>query len=534
MKSAQIGWTEILNNVLGYYIDRDPCPILIMQPTVDMATAWSQDRLMPMIRDTPCLNAKFSSVSRQSSNTLLHKTFPGGHLTGVGANSPASLASRPIRLVAADEIDRYPSSAGAEGDPLELAWKRTTTYFNRKLVLGSTPTLFGRSRIQEAFLQGDQRYFNVPCPDCGEKQVLKWSNISWPKGERENAHYACAFCGVWIPERKKDWMVRNGEWIATAPFKGIASFHIWEAYSPWSTWARIALAHKSAQGNVERIKTWTNTVLGETFKDAMQEVDAASLLSHRKPYAAQVPQDVLVLTAGVDVQKDRLEVEIVGWGKSEESWSIDYRVIYGSPEDPKTWERLNLIWSEKFEHESGAKLTIDAACIDSGYAATHVYEYCKDKRSRRIFCIKGRGGAGLPAVGAPSKKQTGRGRRPVVLYTLGVDALKAITHSRLRVTEQGAGYCHFPHHYEQAYFDGLTAEALTEKLERGFSRDVWVKKPGVNNEPFDCRNYATAALILLNPDLEQMSVTDSSDGIRRVAPSKQWSYLSRGIQTNGY
>jgi phage terminase large subunit GpA-like protein len=531
MKSSQVGWSEILANAIGFDMDEDPCPILVLQPTLDMAEAWSQDRLMPMLRDTPCLSRKFKQNARNASNTMLHKAFPGGHLTVIGANAPAGLASRPIRKVYCDEVDRYPASAGAEGDPITLAWKRTTTFFNRKMLIGGTPTLFRQSRVAEAFEETDKRHYFVPCPECGEFQTLKWSNIVWPKGEREKAHYACEHCGVWIEEKQKHWMILNGEWRATAPFTGKAGFFIWEAYSPWSTWARIAIAHKEAQGNVNRMKTWTNTVLGEVFKDAMEEVDSSSLLSHREKYQAQVPKGVLVLTAGIDVQKDRLEVEIVGWGEGEESWSIEYRVIYGSPEEPDVWNRLDLLWQERFTHETGAKMLIDAACIDSGFATIQVYNYCKDKRSRRVFCIKGRSGPGLPAVSAPSKKQTGRNRRPVFLYTLGVDSLKSMTHASLRIQEAGPGYCHFPMDYDYRYFDGLTSEALTEKLERGYARDVWIKKAGTNNEPFDCRNYAKAALILLNPPLKQMSINYQESGVVRVAqPRKTRTYRSRGIQ----
>jgi hypothetical protein len=229
MKSAQVGWTEILNNCIGFHVHQDPAPMLLVQPTLEMAEAWSKDRLAPMVRDTPALSEKIADPrSRDSGNTLLHKKFAGGHLTVAGANSPAGLASRPIRIVLFDEVDRYPASAGTEGDPISLGKKRTATFWNRKVLAGSTPTIKGSSRIEAGFDSGDQRFFKVPCPHCNEFQRLMWAQVQWPEGQPELAHYVCQHCGTMLTEQDKPGMLAAGEWVASRPSLGIASFHISE------------------------------------------------------------------------------------------------------------------------------------------------------------------------------------------------------------------------------------------------------------------------------------------------------------------
>lgn len=247
-KSAQVGWTEILLNVIGYHVHQDPSPILMVQPTLEMAEAFSKDRLAPMVRDTPALRGLIADPrSRDSGNTLLHKTFPGGHITMAGANSPAGLASRPIRLALFDEVDRFPVSAGAEGDPVSLGRKRTTTFWNRKTLMGSTPTVKGESRIEAAFEGGDQRYYYVPCPHCDEFQRLVWAQVKWDEGQPDTARYVCQHCGTMLTDADKPQMLRAGEWRASRPSQGIASFHISELYSPWVTWPEMARSFLEAK-----------------------------------------------------------------------------------------------------------------------------------------------------------------------------------------------------------------------------------------------------------------------------------------------
>lgn len=500
MKSAQVGWTEILGNVVGFHIEHDPCPILLIQPTLEMGHAWSKDRFAPMLRDTPALHGTVKDArTRDSGNTLLHKTFPGGHITIAGANSPAGLASRPIRIVLCDEVDRYPPSAGTEGDPISLARKRSTTFWNRKLLMGSTPTVKGISRIEAAFDTSDQRYFFVPCPHCGEYQRLQWSQVQWPEGRPELAAYVCAQCGSLIDDRDKAIMLAAGEWRATKPENGTAGFHLNEIYSPWVSWGDMAQSFLEAKRLPETLKTWVNTALGETWEEQGDAVDETGLLKRRENYGPDIPAGAAVLTAGVDVQDDRLEAELVGWGVSEESWSIEYQIFTGDPAKPDVWRALDDWLLSRFDHETGAKLPIAAACIDSGgHHTKQVYAFCGKRFARHVFATKGQEGQGKPLVRRPNRKSKAQGK----VFLVGADTGKDALYSRLKIEEPGPGYCHFPAHYDEDYFAQLTAEKAITKYVRGFAKRVWIKKTAsARNEALDCRVLAMVALELLNANI---------------------------------
>lgn len=321
MSSAQVGKTEILNNVVAFFIDQDPSPMLIVQPTLEMGEAWSKDRLAPMIRDTPCLRGQIQNPrARDSGNTLLHKTFPGGHLTIAGSNSPASLASRPIRVVLQDEVDRYPASAGAEGDPCSLADKRTANFWNRKKGKFSTPTVRGVSRIELAYEGSDKRRYSMPCPLCGEFQFLSWSQVKWDDEAIDEASYECLFCRKRWSDAQRWRAVRFGRWKATAPFSGVAGFHLSAVYSPWTRLSDLAKQWTEAQRSPELLKTFINTALGETWEEKSEKAPDAHVLMERcEDFGSEVPDGVAIITAGVDVQADRIVVEVIGWGRDEES-----------------------------------------------------------------------------------------------------------------------------------------------------------------------------------------------------------------------
>lgn len=511
MSSAQIGKTEIINNVVGYHIHLDPAPILLLQPTLEMAEAWSKDRFAPMLRDTAVLRGLVRDPrSRDSGNTLLHKRFPAGHITMAGANSPASLASRPIRLVLCDEVDRYPASAGAEGDPVSLARKRSTTFWNRKLLLTSTPTIKGASRIESAFEQSDQRRYHVPCPQCGEEQTLKWQQVRWntdpekegdEKHQPETACYVCEHNGCVITDADKIDMLMHGRWIAAAPFNGTAGFHINELYSPWVTFAQMVAEFLKAKKLPETLKTWVNTSLGETWEEAGETVDADLLLQRKESWGIEAPEDVVVVTAGVDVQGDRLEVEIKGWGIGEESWSLDYKQIFGDPAQPQIWQELDAYLQKPVKSKTGLYLNIACSCIDSGGHHTQaVYEFCRSRAVRGVFAIKGMNQAGKPIVGRPSRNN----RHKLRFYPLGVDTAKEVIYSRLRITEPGPGYYHFPAERDREYFLQLTGEKQVTRFTKGMPKREWIKVRS-RNEALDCNVYALAALKLLSPDLEELA-----------------------------
>jgi len=501
MKSAQIGWTEIIGNVIGYYIDHDPCPILLIQPTLEMAQAWSKDRFAPMLRDTPCLRGKVKDPrSRDSDNTILHKQFPGGHITIAGANSPAGLASRPIRIVLCDEVDRYPLSAGSEGDPVNLARKRSTTFWNRKLLIGSTPTIKGISRIEPAFELSDKRYFNVPCPHCEVKDVLKWKNVKWPSGKPHEAHYVCEHCGGTITDNDKMWMLRRGEWIATEEFSGTAGFHISELYSPWVSFGEMASNFIEAKELPETLQTWVNTALGETWEDTGEQVEHESLMARREDY--EVPDDVMLVTAFADVQSDRIEVEFVGWGRGEESWGLDYVVIWGDPTQDDVWNKLDAELQRQFIRDDGAKLAVTAAGIDSGYLTDYVYNFVQDRQARRIFATKGAAGE-RPIIAHPRVQKSPRGGRQIKLFLIGVDTAKGVVISRLKRKDPGPGYCHFPLKYDEEYFAQLTAEKMVTKFKKGKKIIEWVKTR-TRNEALDVRIGNLAIMKLINPNWDTL------------------------------
>lgn len=494
---AQVAKTELLLNIIGYCADYDPSPIMVVQPTLDMAKTFSKDRLAPMLRDSPCLRDKVKDVrSRDSGNTILQKQFLGGHITMVGANSPSSLASRPIRVVLCDEVDRFPPSAGAEGDPIQLAVKRTATFWNRILAFVSTPTNKGSSRIEDEYEAGDQRQYWVPCPHCGEHQVLEWHQVKWEDGQPDTAYYECLHNGCVWTDAQRIAAVRKGHWRAQGEFNGNASFHVTGMMSPFVSLSDGIREFLAAKGNPEKLKVWVNTYLGETWEDEGDRLDYTDLMEQREEYPGRVPPEVTILTAAVDVQDDRFEIEVLGWGDDAETWSIDYDVIYGDPSAPEIWEELRSRLKEVYDHPWFGEMTIRSTCIDTGGHYTQK-AYTFSATMPRVFPVKGVGGEGRPTVGRPSRNNIGK----IQLFPVGTHALKEIVFARLRVKEPGvAGYCHFPETYQDGYFKGLTAEKLMTRFHKGFKKTEYVKiRP--RNEPLDLRVYNTAALEILGVDL---------------------------------
>lgn len=503
MMGAQMGKSECLNNVVGYHIAQDPSPILVVQPTLDMAQTWSKDRLAPMLRDTPALHGLVKDPrSRDSGNTTLHKSFPGGHVTGCGANSPASLASRPIRIVLCDEVDRFPVSAGSEGDPVTLARKRSATFWNRKIILVSTPTNKGASRIETAYEESDKRLYYVPCSDCGHEQTLKWGQVKWDEDRPETASYVCEECGSIWDDAHRARAVRRGEWRSTEKFAKTAGFCVSGLYSPWIPLEDAVRDFLAARKQPATLRVWVNTYLAETWEEDGEGVDDYSLSERAEDWGDAVPADGLILTAGVDVQDDRLEAEIVAWGKDEESWSIAYKTIHGDPSGPIVWRDLDEFIYGVYEHEYGEEMVVRATCIDSGGHHTQaVYKYVSTREAKRVFAIKGVGGEGRPMIGKPSKNNIGK----IKLFPVGVDTVKAELFSRFKITEPGPGYCHFPEGRDPEYFKQLTAEKIKIKYHKGFAKREFVKIR-TRNEALDVRVYAKAALALLNVNLSGLAM----------------------------
>ena len=531
MTCAQVGKTELINNVVGYHIHQDPAPMLVVQPTLEMAQTWSKDRLSPCLRDTPVLAGKVKDPrSRDSGNTTLHKSFAGGHVTACGANSPSSLASRPCRIILCDEVDRYPLSAGTEGDPVSLAKKRSSTFWNRKIILVSTPTEKGASRIEQAYDESDQRKYFVQCPDCDEYQVLKWSQVKWEDQNPYSARYTCECCGTLWDDTARFRAIRYGEWRATSEAKGkIAGFHLNGLYSPWTPLYEAVSDFMSSKRDPMRLKTWVNTFLGETWEEQGDRIDEFDLIERCENWGKDLPEDVLLLTAGVDVQDNRLEIEIVGWGRGEESWSISYQTIYGDPSTSELWARLDTVLQEKFTHPTLGEMIVRGACVDSGgHYTQQVYNYARLRAGRRVFAIKGIGGEGKPVAGRPTKNNIGK----INLFPVGVDTAKEIVYARLKMKEEGDGYCHFPIGRDEEYFRMLTAEKKVTKYFKGRPRMEW-QKIRTRNEALDCRVYATAALAILNANLQtlyqqaqnRVQSPEQAQPMRRPALPKRSSFV---------
>ncbi len=540
MSSAQVGKTELILNIIGYYIAYDPSPILCLQPTLEMAQAFSKDRLAKMIRDTPALRGKVKDArARDSENTILHKSFPGGHITMVGANSAAGLASRPIRIVLMDEIDRFPPSAGSEGNPVKLAEKRTTTFWNRKKIKVSTPTIKGWSQIEKEYLSSSKEEWCVPCPCCGKYQPYEWGRIRFSDVTME-----CKYCGEHFKEM--EWKERPGKWIAGAENKRKRGFHLNELASPWKHWEEIIDDFREAQkemkehGDVEKMKVWINTALGETWEEKGEAADEDALLRRRERYTADLPEGVLLVTAGVDVQDNRFEVEITGWGKGYESWGILYRKIPGDLEKEETWDKLERFLEMELYFENKNSLLIACTCIDTGgHHTTEAYKFLKkmERKQKLIFGIKGMGGEGIPLVNKVSTNNIEK----VKIFLLGVDSGKEILMTRLRTADEGPGYCHFPINadrgYDEAYIKGLSSEQRVIQFKDGRPILKWVKKSsGMRNEPLDLRNYSTAAAEILRPDWDilekkiKQGINYMKKQPKAAAKRKKAGIVNRGIQ----
>lgn len=520
MKSARVGYTKVLNNVIGYHATLDPCNILVVQPTIEDALGYSKDEIAPMIRDTPVLENQFYEPrAKDGRNTMLKKGFPGGMLYLVGANSPRGFRRISARIVLFDEVSGYPAGAGTEGDQIKLGTMRSLMFWNRKIGLGSTPKIKGDDRIETSYENSDKRRYWVPCPHCGEFQYLKWSGMKWPKGKPEKAYYVCEHTGCVIEHKDKRWMVERGEWRAEQEFNGHAGFHIWAGYSyaPNATWGKLAAEFLSCQNDSEGLQTFVNTVLGETWEEEAVKVDYAILQSRVERYP-EMAGDGYLITAGVDVQADRLEVGIESWGPGEENWQVDYIVLFGDTIEAQVWQDLSSLLNRTYKNNRGTVLPISAMAIDSGYRTDMVYSFVKKHSARRVYATKGMARAGLPIVNKSTKKRTGRDPRPVRLFIVGVDGAKGVIYHRLQHIEPGPGYRHFNNELDQEYFEGLTAEKIVTKFKRGFEFREWVKtRP--RNEPLDIAVLNLAALKILNPTWE--TIVNQEEAPPKLPPTKK-------------
>ncbi|MBF0325525.1 MAG: phage terminase large subunit family protein [Alphaproteobacteria bacterium] len=523
MKGAQVGATEAGNNFLGFIIHHAPGPVLAVQPTVEMAKRNSRQRIDTLIDESPILRERVKPArSRDAGNTMLSKDFPGGTLVMTGANSAVGLRSMPARYLFLDEVDAYPASADEEGDPVALACARMATFAHRaKAFLVSTPTIRGLSRIEREFEASDQRRFFVPCPHCGAMQWLTFERLKWDEGQPATVHYQCEACDQPITESAKASMLAAGVWRATAVAEdpGTVGFHISALYSPpgWQSWESIARLWEAAQGSDDALRVFRNTVLGETWVESGEAPDWQRLYDRRETWAnGTVPAGGLFLTAGADVQKDRVEIDVWAWGRNLESWLIDHVIIDGGPEHAETWAALERVLGQTWTHASGAALKVARLAIDSGYESSAVYTWGRKMGVGQVSPIKGVEGFNRSSpVSGPTLVDATEGgkkvRRGARLWTVAVSTFKTETYRFLRLERptdeelaEGvrfpAGTVHLPSWADSEWCKQFVAEQLvTVKNRRGFSKLEW-QKLRERNEALDCRVYARAAAWIAGSD----------------------------------
>ena len=526
---AQVGKTETGNNWTGYVIDMAPGPMMLVQPTVDTAKRLSKQRLAPMIEETPRLKAKIAdSRSRDSGNTMMVKEFPGGVMVVTGANSAVGLRSMPVRYLFLDEVDGYPADLDGEGDPVQLAERRTTTFARRKVFMCSTPTVKEHSRIEREYLASDQRRFFIPCPHCGEYQWLKWSQLKWDDGDPTTAHYVCEHNGCVVEEHHKTDFLSKGEWRPTATGDGrTAGFHLSSLYSPlgWKSWSEIVAEFLAAKGDPPLLKTWVNTILGETWEDEIAaKIGAGDLLDRVEFYQRAVaPAGVLAITCGIDVQDNRFAVSLIGWGRDEESWVLDHQEIFGDLSKPDVWAQLTNVITTPIEHEIFEPMPIMSTCIDSGGHFTHeVYAFAREHRQYNVMAIKGQSQKNKPIIGRPTKVDLNVKRHTLKngaeVWPVGTDTATSTIYSRLKLNEPGPGYTHFHAELDPDYFQQLTAERLQTRYLRGFPVREWVKKPGARNEALDTFVYGLAAMQALYMRFNRKTIWDQME--KRAVPKQ--------------
>ena len=514
MKGAQIGATEAGNNWIGYIIHKCPGPMMAVQPTTDMAKRLSKQRIDPLIEDSPELRARVSDPrSRDAGNTMLAKEFPGGILVMTGANSAVGLRSMPVRFLFLDEVDGYPSDVDGEGDPVNLAIARARTFPRRKIFMPSTPSLRGVSRIENLYEESDQRLFYLPCPHCMEGQPLAFEQLRWPKHKPRQAKYHCRACGKVIEEHSKTWMLERGDWKPSAAGDGMtAGFHLSSLYSPlgWYGWTDAAAQYEKAGTSALMLQVFWNTVLGLPWAEAGEAPESHRLYERRETYQiGRIPVGAGVVTAGVDVQARRLEVEIVAWGPHRESWSIDYRVFEGDTSQPDVWKNLTALLDEWFPCDTGGQVQILKLAVDSGFNTMAVYTWARLVNSTRVMVVKGESRA-TSLLGASSAVEVGpqgqRQRFGIRLWPVNTGIAKEELYRWLRLPAPNVeahepyppGYCHFPE-YAQNYFEQLCAEKLMTRTVHGYTKRYW-QQVQERNEALDCRVYNRAAALAARLD----------------------------------
>lgn len=549
-KPTRVGYTKLLNITQAYFIVQRPCSILHAQPNDDEIWGYAEDEFEPMIRDNKSVSELIDTApvrGRIKKEKTVKKMYPGGIWEGVGAESDKNFNRRTVKVCIGDEIDAWKAEAGNAGDTMQTFFRRSSDFWDRKNIIGGKP--IGRaydpeaedddgkgvSRVDYWYKLGDQRQRHLPCPHCGTFQVFHFEDLLWDKDKNasgktikhhpDTAHFRCKECDKKIFDKDKRDMDKKGKWIAQKPFNGIASFDFWAmfSYSPNVTWPDIVAEFLNAKRSRLKLKAFYNEVLAKTWEEDYEKVEVGSLETRKEEYTAQVPEGVLILTFGADTQDDRIECEVIGWGKDEESWSIDYKIFHGDTSKPEVWKVFDQYLLKTWMHESGGLMRVFCGGLDTqGHRAKEAYAFCKPRFSRRVYAFKGSKTIDAPLAPRVASRKN---KANIPLYSVGVNAAKDVIYSHVMTPEFGAGYMHFPNEaiYSSEYFKQLTAEQR--------ARDGRWHKTRARNEALDVRVYGYIALFIAGIDLEVMA----SHGPRFVKQGKKTGKVTRqGGWANGW
>ena len=488
VKPVRVGFTSLLTGALASFVANDPSPVLVLLPTAADCRDYMVSDIEPIFAATPTVRSLLAAdMGDEDRNTLLSRRFPGGTLKIVAAKAPRNLRRHNVRILMIDEADAM--ETGAEGSPIKLAERRTLSFSNRKIILGSTPILEETSHVLRAYADSDQRVFEVPCASCGAFHEINWQHIEWEEGRPETAAYRCPSCQDLIEERYKPGMVEQGRWRAMRPeVKGHAGFRLNALVSGLSnaSWGKLAAEFVVAKDDPAQLQTFVNTLLAQGWRETTDDLDETALQSRCEPFDLnRIPPEVLALTAGVDVQDDRLEITVAGWGREQDMLILGHQIIWGSPDDDGTWRQLEDLLQQRFKHPHGGSLKIDAAAVDSGDGdwTDRVYGYCFPRLARRVMAIKGVHGSRPVLQMSQGKVKGGR------LFLVGVDGVKTLLMSRLARGQS----IRFSESLEPVWFEQLASERKVLRYSRGQPVRRFERKPGARAEALDCVVYAYAA-----------------------------------------
>lgn len=537
MMPAQSAKSEVILNVIGYYTENDPSPILLSLETEKKAKNFSKTRIQTMYEEAPCFHGLVADErARDSSNTTLYKDFKDGYLVIIGSHSPAEASSYPIRIALSDEIDRYPDDLKGEGDILSIIGERTNTFYNRKRGLFSTPTVKNISKIETAYNGSDMRLYYVPCPKCDHFQTLKWANVE-PKDDPEKAMYLCESCEKPLRNEEFKKTIKLGKWKARKKFRGIAGFWLSALYSPWVSLRDLVAKYiKAKNEGIEGLKTFINLSLCETFEENYEEIDSSYLSSRLENYKDIIPADAAILTCSIDVQGNRLEYLVVAWGLYNECWVIESGVFVGSPNRHEVWNSLDFYLNKTWNHENGAQLKLSVTVIDHGFLTQEVENFVQPRQSRNIFAIKGKGGPNVAYLSTPSLRKIGLSQvSPIII---GTDTVKDSLFARLKIEKTGAGYIHFNESCDKDFFLQLTAEVKSTKKSKGRIVGTYYRKIRARNEILDLMVYNMGAFAVLRMTDDAMakylqSLGSLTTDIGGNTPKQRFKYHKRNRPFEG-